>query len=208
MKRECKKNVIFDMGNVLLTYDPEVCLRQIVKEEEDRKLIRRELFEGPEWIQGDLGELTDEERFDGVSRRVPERLHEELRRCTVEWDMCMQPVAQAKEFCEYLKKQGFGIYVLSNASSSFYRYFPRFAPFDYFDGIVVSCDVHVIKPDIRIYRHLLEKYELRAEDCFFIDDIEANIAGAKKAGIDGAVFKGDFRQIKNSIEFAAWVGVY
>ena len=180
------------MGNVLLTYDPEVCLNHIVEKEEDRALIRRELFEGPEWVQGDLGELTDEERFNGVSKRVPERLHEELRRCTVEWDMCMHPVKQAREFCDYLKKSGFGIYVLSNASSSFYRYFPRFAPFDYFDGIVVSCDVHIIKPDIRIYQHLLKKYNLRADECFFIDDLEANIEGARNAGIDGAVFEGDF----------------
>lgn len=186
------KNIIFDMGNVLLTYDPEVCLNHIVEKEEDRALIRRELFEGPEWVQGDLGELTDEERFNGVSKRVPERLHEELRRCTVEWDMCMHPVKQAREFCDYLKKSGFGIYVLSNASSSFYRYFPRFAPFDYFDGIVVSCDVHIIKPDIRIYQHLLKKYNLRADECFFIDDLEANIEGARNAGIDGAVFEGDF----------------
>lgn len=186
------KNVIFDMGNVLLTYDPEVCLNHIVEKEEDRALIRRELFEGPEWVQGDLGELTDEERFNGVSKRVPERLHEELRRCTVEWDMCMHPVKQAREFCDYLKKSGFGIYVLSNASSSFYRYFPRFAPFDYFDGIVVSCDVHIIKPDIRIYQHLLKKYNLRADECFFIDDLEANIEGSRNAGIDGAVFEGDF----------------
>ncbi len=186
------KNIIFDMGNVLLTYDPEVCLNHIVEKEEDRALIRRELFEGPEWVQGDLGELTDEERFNGVSKRVPERLHEELRRCTVEWDMCMYPVKQAREFCDYLKKSGFGIYVLSNASSSFYRYFPRFAPFDYFDGIVVSCDIHIIKPDIRIYQHLLKKYNLRADECFFIDDLEANIEGAKNAGIDGAVFEGDF----------------
>ena len=181
------KNVIFDMGNVLLTYDPEVCLNHIVEKEEDRAMIRRELFEGPEWVQGDLGELTDEERFNGVSKRVPERLHEELRRCTVEWDMCMHPVKQAREFCDYLKKSGFGIYVLSNASSSFYRYFPRFAPFDYFDGIVV-----IIKPDIRIYQHLLKKYNLRADECFFIDDLEANIEGARNAGIDGAVFEGDF----------------
>lgn len=186
------KNIIFDMGNVLLTYDPEVCLNHIVEKEEDRILIRRELFEGPEWVQGDLGELTDEERFDGVSKRVPERLHEELRRCTVEWDMCMYPVKQAREFCDYLKERGFGIYVLSNASNSFYRYFPRFAPIDYFDGIVVSCDVHIIKPDIRIYQYLLKKYKLQADECFFIDDLEANIEGAKKAGIDGAVFHGDF----------------
>ncbi len=76
------KNIIFDMGNVLLQYDPGVCLHHFVEQEEDRALIRRELFEGPEWVEGDLGHITDEERFDGVSRRVPERLHGELKACT------------------------------------------------------------------------------------------------------------------------------
>lgn len=186
------RNVIFDMGNVLLTYDPEVCLKRFFDCEEDRAVVRRELFQGPEWIEGDLGHLTDEERFFGVSRRVPERLHEGLKRCTVEWDMCMQPVSGAREFCDYVKQKGGNIYVLSNASSSFYQYFPRFAAFDYFDGIVVSCDIHIIKPDIRIYQYLLDKYKLHPEECFFIDDVPENVEGASKAGIRGAVFKGDF----------------
>lgn len=193
------KNIIFDMGNVLLDYDPEVCLNHFVAQEEDRALIRRELFEGPEWIEGDLGHITDEERFDGVSRRVPGRLHTELRQCTDRWHMCMQPIAGAREFCAYAKEQGYRLYVLSNASSSFYHYFPRFAPIGYFDGLVVSCDIHIIKPDIRIYRYLLEKYDLLPEECFFIDDVAANVEGAGKAGISGAVFRGDFEEIKRNL---------
>ena len=189
------KNIIFDMGNVLLRYDPEVCLNRFVKREEDRALIRRELFEGPEWVQGDLGHITDEQRFDGVSRRVPQELHTELRQCAEQWHMCMEPVHGAKEFCAYAKEQGYRLYVLSNASSSFYQYFPRFAPFEYFDGLVVSCDIHIVKPDIRIYRYLLETYGLVPEECFFIDDMAANVEGARKAGISGAVFGGDFDEI-------------
>ncbi len=186
------KNIIFDMGNVLLQYDPGVCLHHFVEQEEDRALIRRELFEGPEWVEGDLGHITDEERFDGVSRRVPERLHGELKACTEQWYMCMRPVAGAKEFCGYAKEQGYRLFVLSNASSSFYQYFQRFAPLDYFDGIVVSCDIHMIKPDVRIYQYLLDKYQLMPEESFFIDDMPGNVAGAQKAGIRGAVFHGDF----------------
>lgn len=194
------KNIIFDMGNVLLRYDPEVCLNRFVKREEDRALIRRELFEGPEWVQGDLGHITDEQRFDGVSRRVPQELHTELRQCAEQWHMCMEPVHGAKEFCAYAKEQGYRLYVLSNASSSFYQYFPRFAPFEYFDGLVVSCDIHIVKPDIRIYQYLLETYGLVPEECFFIDDMAANVEGARKAGISGAVFGGDFEEIRKKLE--------
>ncbi len=194
------KNIIFDMGNVLLQYDPGVCLRHFVEREEDRALIRRELFEGPEWVEGDLGHITDEERFDGVSKRVPERLHRELKACTEQWHMCMQPVAGAKEFCGYAREKGYRIFVLSNASSSFYQYFQRFAPLDYFDGIVVSCDIHMIKPDVRIYQYLLDKYQLKPEESFFIDDMPGNVAGAEKAGIRGAVFHGDFTEIRKSLE--------
>ena len=194
------KNIIFDMGNVLLRYDPEVCLNRFVKREEDRALIRRELFEGPEWVQGDLGHITDEQRFDGVSRRVPQELHTELRQCAEQWHMCMEPVHGAKEFCAYAKEQGYRLYVLSNASSSFYQYFPRFAPFEYFDGLVVSCDIHIVKPDIRIYQYLLETYGLVPEECFFIDDMAANVEGAQKAGISGAVFGGDFEEIRKKLE--------
>lgn len=193
------KNIIFDMGNVLLRYDPEVCLNRFVKREEDRALIRRELFEGPEWVQGDLGHITDEQRFDGVSRRVPQELHTELRQCVEQWHMCMEPVHGAKEFCAYAKEQGYRLYVLSNASSSFYQYFPRFAPFEYFDGLVVSCDIHIVKPDIRIYQYLLETYGLVPEECFFIDDMAANVEGAQKAGISGAVFGGDFEEIRKKL---------
>lgn len=199
MKYKYIKNIILDMGNVLLDYNPDVCLHYFLDSREDRELIRRELFEGPEWIEGDRGTITDAQRFDTVSRRVPERLHEALRKCTLQWHMCMTPVPGAKAFCDKMKKKGYHLYVLSNASNSFYEYFPRFAALEYFDGIVVSSDIHMIKPDKAIYEYLLDRYGLIPGECFFIDDRRENVAAAKELGINGAVFENNYDVIERQL---------
>lgn len=190
------KNIILDMGNVLLDYDPEVILDQVFDDKEEKDLIRRELFEGDEWIQGDLGYIANEQRYEGVSRRVPESLHEKLKACVEGWSICMVPLEGAKEFCEYVKGCGYGIYVLSNASTDFYNYFPKYFDLDFFDGIVISSEVHIVKPDVGIYQHLLEKYDLEAGECLFIDDRENNVEGARACGMQAYMFQGDFEEIK------------
>ena len=83
-----------------------------------------------------------------------------------------------------LKAQGYHIYGLTNWSA---EKFPGVrAQYDFFglmDGIVVSGEEHLVKPDIRIYQTLLDRYHLRADECLFIDDSLANIEGAKQAGL-------------------------
>ncbi|MGN0377207.1 MAG: HAD family hydrolase [Suilimivivens sp.] len=193
------KNIIFDMGNVLLRFNPEIPLNLFCKTEEAKTIIRKELFNGPEWIQGDYGTITSAGRFEPVSKRVPKEYHEELYRCVMEWDICMKPIPGALEFCEYVKEQDYRIYVLSNADNTFHDYFPRFAPETYFDGVMVSSDVHMIKPELRIYEHFLKTYHLLPEECLFIDDRPENIEGAQKTGINGYVFQGDFETIKTRL---------
>lgn len=190
------KNIVFDMGNVLLDYNPEVSLKLFVEKEEDRVLIRKELFEGPEWKEADRGSIRDAEKFEGVSKRVPERLHAQLRQCVDQWDICMVPLPGAREFCTWAKEKGYGIYVLSNASDLFYRYFPNFAPFFFFDGILVSADVHLLKPDVQIFQHFLNTYGLKAEECLFLDDRRDNVEGAARAGMQSVVFRGSFEEIR------------
>lgn len=194
------KNIILDMGNVLLTFDPEIPLNHFCSTEEAKNIIRKELFQGPEWIQGDYGFISGKDRYEPVSRRVPEIFHESLRNCVEHWDICMKPVSGAMDFCEYVKVRRYGIYVLSNADDAFHDYFPRFADEEYFDGVMVSSDVHMIKPETRIYEYFLKTYRLIPEECLFIDDREENITGAQKAGINGYLFKGNFEKIKELLE--------
>lgn len=193
------KNIILDMGNVLLDYNPCVILDKVCDTPEEKELIYKELFQGPEWIQGDYGEINNSRRFEGVSKRVPESLHEKLRECVEHWDICMKPLEGAKEFCELVKNKGRRIYVLSNACSKFYEYFPKYFPLEEFDGVVVSSDVHMIKPDIGIYQYLTEKYGLQPQECLFIDDREENVEGARAAGMEAVVFKNNYVDIAKMI---------
>ncbi len=190
------KNIVLDMGNVLMDYNPKIPLDLFFESDEDKALILKELFNGPEWIKGDLGEIKNEERYYGVSTRVPKRLHDQLKQCVDGWTVCMKPINEAKEFVQYVKDKGYKIYVLSNACNAFYEYFPRFHQLNYFDGIVVSSDIHMVKPDLKIYQYFLDKYDLSANECLFVDDRKENIEAALQLGMHGHVFKNDFDQVK------------
>ncbi|MBO4484370.1 MAG: HAD family phosphatase [Lachnospiraceae bacterium] len=194
------KHVILDMGNVLLDYDPDISLNRFCSSKEEREVILKELFHGPEWKLGDRGDIKDAERYYLIKGRVPEQFHKALKNCAEQWDICMKPIAGAREFCEYVKAQGYGIYVLSNASDAFYRYFPPFLPLDFFDGVFVSSDYHMLKPDPEIYEAFLAKYGLRGEECLFIDDLEKNLAGARTVGMQTFCFTGDYEAVKETMK--------
>ena len=189
------KNIVLDMGNVLLDYNPNVILDKVCENQEEKDIIYNELFLGKEWIMGDLGEITNAERYDRVKERVPEHLHSKLKKCVEEWDVCMIPVEGAIEFCNKVREDGYGVYVLSNACSKFYEYFVRYYALEFFDGVVVSSDVHMIKPDIKIYEYMLHKYRLNAVECLFIDDRSTNVEGAINAGMNGVIFNNNYKEI-------------
>lgn len=189
------------MGNVLLDYNSEFVLNLFCSSDEEKEVIRKELFGGPEWQMGDRGDIKDKDRFDLVKVRVPEKYHEALKKCADNWAVCMNPLEGAREFCELIKQKGYGIYILSNASDLFYVYFPKFLPLDFFDGVFVSSDYHMLKPDVEIYEVFLEKYGLKAGECLFIDDREDNVSGAQKAGMNTFCFKGDYKEILETCYF-------
>ena len=189
------KNIVLDMGNVLLDFNPEAVINMFCSSEEEKDIIRKELFNGPEWLMGDKGEIKDKDRFDLVKVRVPEKYHDALRKCADEWGVCMVPLNGAREFCERVKKSGYGIYILSNASDLFYDYFPKFLPLDFFSGVFVSSNYLMLKPDVEIYKTFLNEYGLKAEECLFIDDRDDNCSGARKAGMNAFQFKGDYDKV-------------
>ncbi|MBP5491432.1 MAG: HAD family phosphatase [Clostridiales bacterium] len=189
------KNVVLDMGNVLLDYNPDFSLNRFCSSEEEKEIIRKELFLGAEWLMADRGEIKDEDRFDLVKGRVPEKYHEALKNCCDYWTDCMVPLEGAREFCEKVKASGHGIYILSNASNSFYKYFPKFLPLDFFTGVFVSSNYLLLKPEVAIYKKFLEEYGLDGKDCLFVDDRMDNVQGAREAGMNTLQFKGDYEEV-------------
>lgn len=190
------KNIVFDMGNVIIRFDPELFMVRLGLAEEDRKLLKRELFVSLEWSRMDRGSLTDEEAAEIVCRRVPERLHDAVRRLVGMWDRPILPVEGMYELVEELRGMGYGIYLLSNASFRQHDYWPRVPASKFFDGRLISADVKLVKPQPEIYRLLCDKFSLVPEECVFIDDSTSNAEGAYFCGINALVFHGDAHEMR------------
>lgn len=194
------RNIIFDMGNVLIAYDPERFLdREGIADAGDRRRLNAAVFGSPDWARLDRGELDEPEFADLALARLPARLHAVARRLIFHWEQPMEPVPGMADFVRECKDRGMGVYLLSNASRRQREYWPDIPGSALFDGAVVSAFERCVKPMPGIYRILLERYGLNAEECVFVDDVPANVAAAKDAGMEGILFGGDVRALRTAV---------
>lgn len=200
------KNIIFDMGNVLIYFDRERFIRRLGVSAEDEKLLMNQVFLSLEWARLDRGSLTDAEAADIICARLPEHLRDAGRELVFLWNRPLIPVEGMYELVEELKTAGYGIYLLSNASLRQKEYWPEIPCYRFFDGTLVSADVKLIKPQAEIYRLLFEKFSLKPEECFFVDDSPLNIEGAFYCGMPGAVFHDDVAELRQVMRMQGiWV---
>lgn len=185
------KNIVFDMAWVLFRYEPMRFTREFVPDGADAELVHRELFCAPEWLETDLGTLSDEDYFTLVSTRIPGRLRETARYLYEHWHDVLLPIDEMEPVVSRLKENGYAIYLLSNMSRRFYRFYQNIPAMRYFDGMVVSADEHCVKPENKIYLTLFRKYGLLPEECFFIDDRPENVETGRRLGMRGFCFQQD-----------------
>lgn len=198
--KERIRNIVFDMGNVLLDFDPQRVVERYCADEAEQALILRELFQAPEWLMADRGVIRDRDRYALLRDRVAPEHREALKNCCYHWDFCMDPLPGARSFVEDCRRAGYRTYILSNASDLFFTYFNNFSPLSDFDGAVISCQELLLKPEREIYLRLLERYDLRPEECFFIDDRSENVEAARAVGMEGHVFQNDYPALRTLLE--------
>ncbi|MEI3412907.1 MAG: HAD family phosphatase [Blautia sp.] len=180
------RNLIFDVGDVLLEYRWfEMLTEDYGLSEAEAKRIGGEMFDREIWEMGlDGGRLTTDEAIARYKERYPKDGK------VIDWflkngRLMVINRTEIWEKIAALKKQGYGIYILSNYSEELFHMHTEGAAFlDILDGGIVSYQVHELKPDRRIYELLLEKYDLKASECLFFDDRLQNVEGARKVGIE------------------------
>ena len=165
-------NIILDMGNVLLEWNKDKILQGVSEIKKDYLILDKTIFQSGLWERLDLGTMTREELVLKVVSIIGRTYQKKVEEVIWNWpsyiDICTEVFP-----------------VLSNTSKVFYDLLEeQLSPIkELLDGFVLSCDIKAIKPDLAMFKEILEKYQLDPTNCVFLDDIEDNTMAAEKSGI-------------------------
>lgn len=172
------KNIVFDLGRVVFAQDPAKC-------SDEFKRFFSYVIESPMpqfWIDYDLGKSSFDKMISDLSayRGVDEKYARRLVMLSIEKQEAIVPT---ESLIHDLKAAGYRLYVLSNMSREYIDFLRQTDVYRYFDGDVVSCEEHVVKPMSRIYDILLDRFALEPAETLFIDDRKENTIAAEAKGI-------------------------
>ena len=197
------RNIVFDMGMVLMTFDPMLPCMRHAKDAALAEKLCQAIFRHPEWGQYVDGGLTDDPGYMQVlEKRLPDPAERAVAEAILaDWTLDgLYPKPEMQPFVQSLLEQGYHLYLLSNVGFSFHQFQYKMPFLSQFDGIVLSCEEHLVKPHKAIYDRLCEKFGLKADECLFVDDMLCNVEGAQVAGLHGHCFAdGDIERLKNVI---------
>ncbi len=179
------KTIIFDIGGVLIGYDwKKYLLKEFNNDEVLAEKIRSNIFDNHKWDEVDRGVLSEDELIELFSKDAPEIKDEIIHFWNTAGDALWQ-YDFAKNWLTDLKERGYQILFLSNWSEHLRKLAADKLDFlPMFDGGVFSYEVKLIKPDHKIYEHIINKYDLNPSECVFIDDTQRNIIGAEECGLN------------------------
>jgi epoxide hydrolase-like predicted phosphatase len=196
------KNIVFDLGNVLISFRPSEYFDKKGYPENIKSKILTDIFASKEWRMLDSGEINTREAIESIALNSSLKKEEIAHIFNLRTDL-IYPIDQNVLLLPELKKQGFRLYFLSNFPLDIFEevktdyYF-----FRYFDGGLISAEAKSSKPDRRIYEILLERYKIIPEETLYIDDIEMNVKTAESLGMKGLVTFGAIgisREVKEAL---------
>lgn len=183
------RNIIFDIGNVLTDFRWKEFLEDKGFDEAMVKRIAKASVQSTVWNEIDRGVWSMEELMQAFIRQDPE-IEEELRRAYGDITGMVTKRAYAIPWIQELREKGYRVYYLSNFSEKAYEDCADALDFlPYTDGGILSYQEKLVKPDPEIYRRLLSRYSLEAQESVFLDDTAMNVEAAERLGIHGICFR-------------------
>lgn len=194
------KNFIFDLGNVLVDYNPMRCILKYVRNISDANYIASEVFESAEWARLDKGEITYGEALEIWKERIPERLFGSVCEIVENFHLYLPEIKEMTEIVKKLREGGKRVFILSNVGERFPLIVKDAEFMKYIDGVVLSHEEKMLKPEPGIYTVLMKRYITVAEETVFIDDVPENVAIAKRFGMAGYVYDGDPEKLSETFK--------
>ena len=184
------KNIIFDIGGVLLDYNPKTYLDKLNIEDGKRKELNDIIFHNQKWKDCLNGSITNSELIEYL---VKENLKykNEIEQILIKDNLkyMLPPKQEMIEYYKSLKQKEYKIYLCSNITKDTYDYIKdNFEIIQIADGGVFSCFENISKPNVEIYYKLIEKYNLNMEESILIDDTKRNIISSNDIGLKGILF--------------------
>lgn len=183
------KNIIFDVGNVLVEYNPDGLMCRLGFDEETLQAVNQAVFQNELWNESDRGVLSPEELLEAFIANNP-AYEKEIRQVIDAVGDTISLMPYTVEWVKGLKERGYHLYILSNYAEYTYEktsHKMEFLP--YMDGVVFSYRCKLIKPEKEIYEYICKTYELKPEESVFLDDREDNVEAARNMGMHGIVFE-------------------
>lgn len=195
------KNIVLDVGMVLVDWDWEGLFDDLGYGDDDFVFdaLASATVCSHRWKDWDRGSKSTEERTNEMIMVAP-TFENEILNILSNIGMAVDQFDYSKPWIRAMKKAGYKVYLLSNYSKELYQQ-TREVQLDFekeVDGAVFSYQVGAIKPEKEIYQALLDRYDLKGEECVFIDDRQENLEAAEAFGMKGVLFH-DFEQARDDL---------
>ena len=183
------KNVVFDIGNVIVRWDPQLIVERTFGADRTNADLVQSIFPGKDvWLPLNKGEISAEHAM--------QRYQDQLGFSESETDNLwhnvlgtMDLISGTIALMDELKENGYRLFALSDNVHEIVVYLKSEYDFwSHFEGVVISAEVALLKPDPQIYTHLLDQFNLKAEETVFMDDMPKNVDGAQSVGMAAIQF--------------------